>query len=62
MFMVAIDEEKCVGCAQCTQGCPAQILGMDGEKAAVTGDCSECLGCQSCIMTCPVEAITVTEY
>ena len=62
MFMVAIDEDKCVGCAQCTQGCPAQILGMVEDKASVTGDASECLGCQSCVMTCPAEAITVTEY
>ena len=62
MFMVTIDEDKCVGCAQCTQGCPAQILGMLEDKASVTGDASECLGCQSCVMTCPAEAITVTEY
>jgi NAD-dependent dihydropyrimidine dehydrogenase PreA subunit len=62
MFMVAIEEEKCIGCAQCTQGCPAQILGMVGAKAEVTGDASECMGCQSCVMTCPAEAITVTEY
>ena len=62
MFMVTIDEDKCVGCGQCTQGCPAQILGMTDGKASVTGDAAECLGCQSCVMTCPVEAIIVNEY
>lgn len=62
MYMVAIDEDKCIGCAQCTECCPAQILGMVDGKAQVTGNDSDCMGCQSCVMTCSVEAITVTEF
>ena len=62
MFVVTIDEDKCIDCAQCTQGCPAQILGMVGAKAEVTGDATECMGCQSCVVVCPAEAITVAEY
>lgn len=61
MFIVAVDADKCISCAQCTQACPAQILVMDG-KAQVAGDPSECLGCQTCATVCPNEAISVEEY
>ena len=63
MFMVAIDDGKCVGCGECTKGCPAQILDMGKEgKAEVSGDPSECMGCQACVMVCPCEAINVSEF
>ena len=61
MYMVSIDSDKCTGCSACTTTCPAKILGMEGDKAEVTGDASICIGCQACVMTCPVEAITVME-
>ncbi|MGI6091883.1 MAG: 4Fe-4S dicluster domain-containing protein [Veillonellaceae bacterium] len=60
MFLVTIDADTCVGCGECTQACPAQILKMEGEKAEVVGD--DCMGCQSCVAICEVGAITVEEY
>jgi NAD-dependent dihydropyrimidine dehydrogenase PreA subunit len=60
MFMVTVNEELCVGCAQCVLSCPGQILKMENEKAAVSDD--ECLGCQSCVSVCPAGAIQVDEY
>ncbi|CFX70692.1 4Fe-4S ferredoxin-type, iron-sulphur binding domain [Syntrophomonas zehnderi OL-4] len=61
MFIVAIDEEICTGCNECTEGCPARILGFNGEKAFVSGDPTECMGCEACTSVCPSEAISVTE-
>ena len=61
MFMVSVDAEECIGCDACSEGCPAHILGFDGEHAFVAGDEMECLGCESCTTVCPAGAITITE-
>ena len=61
MFVVEIDADKCEGCGECTESCPADILGMEGDKAIVTGDPTDCLGCETCVSVCPNEAITLTE-
>ncbi|MEW6044984.1 MAG: 4Fe-4S dicluster domain-containing protein [Bacillota bacterium] len=62
MYMVSINAEKCEGCKECNDMCPAGLLGMNGEKAAVIGEASECMGCMSCVTVCPSEAIEVQEY
>ncbi|SFR07872.1 indolepyruvate ferredoxin oxidoreductase subunit alpha [Desulfoscipio geothermicus] len=61
MFTVTIDVDKCEGCGECTEGCPADILEMDGDKAAVSGDPSDCLGCETCVTVCPNGAISIEE-
>lgn len=61
MFVVEIDVDKCEGCGECTESCPADILAMEGDKAVVTGDPTECLGCETCVSMCPSEAITLIE-
>jgi len=60
MYLVTIDAEECVGCGQCAQACPAQIIKMEGDKAVVVGD--DCMGCESCVIVCAVGAIIVEEY
>lgn len=60
MFLVAIDQELCVGCGQCAQACPAQILKMNGDTAQVVGD--DCMGCESCVIVCESGAVKVEEY
>lgn len=61
MFIVTIDEELCSGCNSCTEGCPARILGFNGEKAFVEGDETECMGCESCTAVCPTGAVSISE-
>lgn len=60
MFMVSVDEEKCVGCGECVSACPGQVFTLAGDKAEV-GE-NECMGCQTCVSICPNEAITLNEY
>lgn len=60
MFVITVDEEKCVGCGDCVPACPAQVFVLADSKATVTEN--ECMGCQSCIALCPSEAITLDEY
>lgn len=60
MFKVAIDRDKCEGCGECTESCPADILEMEDGKAAVANP-EECLGCETCVSVCPSGAVTVEE-
>ncbi|MDK2824025.1 MAG: hypothetical protein PWQ67_181 [Clostridia bacterium] len=59
MFVVTVDAEKCTGCGECANACPAQVFEL--EDVAVVTD-NECMGCESCVMICPVGAITLNEY
>jgi NAD-dependent dihydropyrimidine dehydrogenase PreA subunit len=60
MYQLAIDKEKCNGCEECVDICPADVLEMvDGKSEATNID--ECMGCESCVETCPESAIELTE-
>jgi NAD-dependent dihydropyrimidine dehydrogenase PreA subunit len=60
MWNVDIDKDKCTGCGECTDACPAQVLELvDGKSDPVNID--ECLGCETCVETCPEGAIEVSE-
>ncbi|NLO02481.1 MAG: 4Fe-4S binding protein [Bacteroidales bacterium] len=61
MFVVTIDEDTCGGCGLCAEGCPARILGFNGEKAFISGDETECMGCEACITVCESGAISIME-
>lgn len=59
-YSVIVDQEKCVGCGQCVDICPAEVYEMsDGHSEPV--NYTECLGCESCVGVCENEAITITE-
>ncbi|MBO8127898.1 MAG: 4Fe-4S binding protein [Peptococcaceae bacterium] len=60
MFLVQIDEEKCEGCGECVEACPASILELVDGKATVT-DATECLGCETCVTVCTTGAVTLQE-
>ena len=60
MFEVVVDKDKCTGCEECVNACPAQVFEIeDGKSEPVEVD--ECLGCETCVEVCPESAITVTE-
>jgi 4Fe-4S ferredoxin len=61
---IAVDNEKCQGCAACRDICPTKApsypkasLGEKEEKVSI--DVSICNFCGACEKVCPVEAITV---
>lgn len=60
MFKVEIDREKCEGCGECVDNCPAEVLEMKDDKAEVVNP-DECLGCESCVSVCPSGAVTMEE-
>ena len=57
---VSVDQDKCVGCGECVDVCPAQVYEMKDGKCD-PANYEECLGCESCVEVCSQEAITVTE-
>ena len=62
MYVVTISTEDCVGCGECAESCPSQIISMVESKAEVTGDTMECVGCESCVIVCTAEGVTVQEF
>jgi len=60
MARPVIDEEKCEGCGECVDTCPAECLDMKDGKAVVVDE-DECLECESCVEVCEPGAITLEE-
>jgi NAD-dependent dihydropyrimidine dehydrogenase PreA subunit len=60
MPKVIIDQEKCAGCGECVDTCPAEVLEMQDDKAVVINE-DECLECESCVEVCEEDAITLEE-
>jgi ferredoxin len=51
--MIAVIEERCVGCSLCVPVCPVEAISCYG-RAVVNEACTECL---ACIEYCPVGAL-----
>ena len=57
--VVAITDEKCVGCQRCVSVCPSDALAMSGRLAVL--DEPRCVGCFKCVEACyPYNAISIT--
>ena len=54
-FIMAVDEEKCMGCGDCIDRCPVQVLSMQDD--IVVMDADHCIGCGLCVSVCPTEAL-----
>ncbi|MDD2492759.1 MAG: 4Fe-4S binding protein [Bacilli bacterium] len=51
-----VDQQECIGCAQCLDSCPVNAIHLESGKAEIS---DECIGCGRCIDKCPVKAISV---
>ncbi len=58
-FVVTVDRDVCVGCGECVNSCPADVLALVDEKSQAVND--DCIGCGTCETVCPTGAISVAE-
>lgn len=54
--MISIDEKICVGCGQCVDICPGNLLELKNSVARIR-DVRDCWGCCACVKICPKNAI-----
>jgi len=53
--MYQVNQEKCMGCGQCIDVCPANAISMvNGIASIETNLCKEC---GICVQACPYEAV-----
>jgi NAD-dependent dihydropyrimidine dehydrogenase PreA subunit len=53
--------EGCIGCGECVDACPVDVLRFDqAENKAVIKYPEDCQICNLCVIYCPVGAITLT--
>ncbi|MEW6172769.1 MAG: 4Fe-4S binding protein [Bacillota bacterium] len=60
MYRVQRDENKCEGCGECVEACPAGILVLEDGRVRITDE-TACLGCETCVTVCPTGAISIEE-
>lgn len=59
-FIAEIDPEKCDGCGECVDECPASAIRIENGKAVIKE--ALCKGCGACGAVCPTEAINLRGY
>lgn len=56
----SVDQELCVGCAECVNDCPYAVLEMQGDFPVVNKDREDmCIGCQHCLAVCSTGALSI---
>lgn len=54
---VKIDQSACIGCSQCMEICPGNVIRMNEDGKAYLKQPSDCWSCVSCMKECQVGAI-----
>lgn len=62
IVIMAIEKIKgCIGCGECVQSCPTDVLRLNDRNGKASIQYPEdCQLCGLCSMYCPVDAITIT--
>jgi len=55
-LVALIDEQACIGCAQCLDDCPTDAI-VGARKRMHTVIAADCSGCELCLPSCPVDCI-----
>lgn len=53
---IAIEKMSCVGCGQCVEVCPGNLIKIEEGKAVIKRE-KDCWGCTSCLKECKTGAI-----
>ena len=54
---IQIQTEKCIGCRQCIEVCPGNLIKINPKGKAYIRCVRDCWGCTSCLKECRVGAI-----
>jgi adenylylsulfate reductase subunit B len=54
---IQIQKNKCIGCGNCIEVCPGNLLKKDKQGKAEIRHFRDCWGCTSCVKECKQEAI-----
>ncbi len=54
---IRIQQANCVGCGQCIEACPGNLIKRSADGIAYIRHPRDCWGCTSCIKECPTGAI-----
>jgi NADPH-dependent glutamate synthase beta subunit-like oxidoreductase/coenzyme F420-reducing hydrogenase delta subunit len=57
---IAVDEDKCIACANCEHACEFGAIRV--EKSGAKVNPMMCKGCGTCTVECPAEAISLKEF
>jgi len=52
---LTVDDEQCIGCAECSDVCATKAIRMVNNKAVI--DPASCVECGKCVTVCPKDAI-----